>query len=85
MPRRLEGRVRYDKENDSFVYEIRGYDVDEDGIETEDIPDYGMCATAKCVRREGAEEDEGTNFIHFDFMKTIVRDVWLYNVEVRMA
>lgn len=85
MERKLQGRVRYDKENDSFIYEICSYYVDEDGYEI-DIEDesteWGMCMATKCVRREGAKEGEDTNYIHFDFLKKIVMDAYAYGVEL---
>ena len=86
MERKLQGRVRYDEKNDSFVYEIRSYYVDDDGFETDDEPsDWGVSRIAQCVRREGAEEWEGTDFIHYDFMKTIVADAFNWDVELILA
>lgn len=83
MARQLEGRVRYDKEADSFIYEIRTVDELENG--DEEIGEWGMSAAAKCWRREGAEEGEDTNFIHFDFVKTIVRDAQQFGVRLHLA
>lgn len=72
MARNLEGRVRYDTATDSFVYEIRS-----DG-------EWGMCMAAKCVRREGAEEGEDTNYIHYDILKTVARDAQI-GVKIHLA
>lgn len=70
----IYGRVRYDEETDSFIYEISS---DRD-------PEWGMCLTAKCHRREGAEEGEGTNYIPFTFMKQIVYDCDVYGAKVHI-
>ena len=71
MARKVEGRLRYDEASDSFVYEIRnGND------------EWGMCMTAKCVRREGAEDGEDANYVHFDILKKIVFDVKTYGVKL---
>ena len=83
MARELEGRVRYDKENDAFVYEIRTVDTDEDG--EEEIGDWGMSLTAKCWRREGAEEGEDADFIHYSFMKQVIADAWNHNMRIHLA
>lgn len=69
-----QGRLRYDEASDSFVYEIR-----KDGNE------WGMCMACKCVRREGAEAGEGTNYVHFDLLKKIVFDAQVYGVSLRLA
>ena len=73
MARNLEGRVRYDTATDSFVYEIRN-----SGGE------WGMCMTAKCVRRENAEEGEDTNYVHFDILKAVARDAQM-GVRIHLA
>ena len=59
------GRLRYDKEKDTFIYEVSS-DAD---------PRWGLCMSCKCMRREGAEPDEGADYIHFSMLQTIVRDV----------
>ena len=83
MAREMEGRVRYDKETDSFIYEIRTVDIDEEG--EEEIGEWGMCLATKCRRREGAEEGEEADFIHYSFMKQIVADVWNFDMRVHLA
>ena len=74
MAKTKEGRVRYDEATDSFVYEIRCNDGS-----------WGMCMSAKCVRREGACEGEDTNYIHFDLLKKVVYDAQMCGVKVRLA
>lgn len=69
-----QGRLRYDEASDSFVYEIR-----KDGGE------WGMCMASKCVRREGAEEGEDTNYVHFDLLKKMVLDAHVYGVKLKLA
>lgn len=70
----MQGRLRYDRKKDSFVYEIRNGDGE-----------WGMCMEAKCVRREGAEDGEDTNYVHFDLLKKIVYDVQVYGTKLRLA
>ena len=83
MARELEGRVRYDKENDAFVYEVRTVDTDEDGEEV--IGDWGTSLTCPCVRREGAEDGEDANYIHYSMLKQVVADAWNLNMRVHLA
>ena len=88
MTRRTEGRVRYDEANDSFVYEIRPVDetLDEYGdVIDEEVGEWGMCLTCPCVRREGAEEGEEANYIHYSMLKQVVYDVWNFGTRVRLA
>lgn len=74
MARKAEGRLRYDEATDSFVYEIRN-----------DNGEWGMCMAAKCVRREGAEDGEDTNYVHFDILKKIVFDAQVFGVSLRLG
>lgn len=74
MAKQLEGRLRYDEASDSFVYEIR-----KDGGE------WGVCMASKCVRREGADEGEDTNYVHFDLLKKMVFDAQVYGVSLKLA
>ena len=74
MAKQLEGRLRYDEASDSFVYEILG-----DGGE------WGMCMASKCVRREGADEGEDTNYVHFELLKKMVFDAQFYGVSLKLA
>lgn len=83
MARTLEGRVRYEGVTDSFIYEIRAVDELDNG--EEEVGEWGMSAEAKCWRREGAEEEEEADFIHYGFVQAIVRDAWLHNVKLHMA
>lgn len=69
----IEGRVRYDDKTDSFVYEI----LDGSG-------EWGLCMACPCVRREGAEDDEDANYIHFEMLKRIVFDADVYGVRLRL-
>lgn len=62
MAKSVEGRLRYDEHTDSFVYEILS-----DG-------EWGMCMSAKCVRREGADKGEDTNYVHYDILKKVFDD-----------
>lgn len=73
MARNLEGRVRYDTATDSFVYEIRS-----DG-------EWGMCMASECVRREGAEGWEDTDYIHYSLLKKVLFDIETYGVKVRLG
>lgn len=43
---------------------------------------WGLCMSSKCVRREGAEEGEETNYIHYELLKRIVYDVEVYGVRL---
>lgn len=88
MARRMEGRVRYDEGTDSFVYEIRPVDetVDDDGyVVDEEVGEWGMSLVAKCWRREGAEEGEEADFIHYGFLKQIIADAWNHEMRIRLA
>lgn len=69
-----QGRLRYDEASDSFVYEILS-----------DGGDWGLCMASKCVRREGAEEGEDTNYVHFDLLKKMVFDAQVYGVSLKLA
>ena len=62
----LAMRISYDEENDEYVLET--YD-EEYG--------WGFCCSSKCVRREGAEQGEGTNFVHFTLIKEIMNALHL--------
>lgn len=70
MGKPIEGRVRYDKDTDSFVYEIFS-----DG-------EWGMAQAAKCVRREGAESWEDTDYIHYSLLNAIIRDAKRFGVHL---
>lgn len=74
MAKAIEGRLRYDEASDSFVYEILG-----------DSGEWGLCMASKCVRREGAEEGEDTNYVHFDLLKKMVFDAQVYGVSLKLA
>ena len=75
MARQMEGRVRYDGEKDAFVYEL--WD--------EEAQEWGMVRAAKCFRREGQDDDDEAEFIHFGFMKQLVHDVQEHGVRLHMA
>ena len=83
MARKIEGRVRYDKETDSFIYEIRAVDELENG--DEEVGEWGMSMSTKCQRREGAEEGEDTNYIHYSFLKQIINDSWNWEMPIHLA
>ena len=70
----MQGRLRYDEAKDSFIYEVLGSNGE-----------WGMCMEAKCVRREGAGEDEDTNYVHYGILKKIVDDVQMYGMKLRFA
>ena len=72
MAKEVEGRLRYDTATDSFVYEILS-----DG-------EWGMCMEAKCYRREGAEDWEDTDFVHYSILKQMARDAQL-GVRIHLA
>lgn len=74
MAKAREGRVRYDSDTDSFVYELLG----EDGK-------WGMCMASKCVRREGAEGWEDTDYVHYSLLKKVLFDIEVYGVKVRLG
>lgn len=89
MARKLEGRVRYDQETDSFIYETCTVNEIEDEygevVDEEIIDDWGMCLTCPCVRREGAEDGEDANYIHYSMLKQVVADAWNLNVRIHLA
>ena len=70
--KQVYGRVRYDEENDRLVYEIEYADGK-----------WGLCMQADCVRREGAEDGEGTDFVSIGFLSRIIEDVM--NCELRLV
>lgn len=74
MGRTNEGRLRYDEASDSFLYEIRG----EDGR-------WGLCMASKCVRREGADDSEDANYVHYTLLKKLVFDAEVYGMTLRLA
>lgn len=67
----MYGRVRYDKDTDSFSYEIMG----DDG-------EWGLCRRSRCVAREDAGEDEGTDYVSWRFMMRVVNDCRDYGVHL---
>lgn len=61
MKTKLKARVRYDEKDDCFVLEL--WD--------EDFKSWGFSRSSRCVAAKGGNGE--TNFIHFSFMKEIVR------------
>lgn len=74
MAWKAEGRLRYDQRTDSFVYEILGSDGN-----------WGLCMSSPCVRREGAEEGEETNYVHFELLKKIVFDADVLGTKLHLG
>ncbi len=73
MAQAREGRLRYDEAKDSFIYEILG-----------SSGKWELCMACKCVRREGAEEGEDTNYIHFELLRRLVFDADVYGVKLHI-
>ena len=70
---KMEGRLRYDAESDSYVYELFC-----DG-------EWGMCMKAPCVRHEGAREGEDTAYVHYSLLTRIIGDVERGLVNIRLG
>lgn len=71
MDKVIMGKLRYDEHTDSFVYEL----LSNEGS-------WSLSMASKCVRREGAEDGEETNYVHYELLKRIVRDVEVYGVRL---
>lgn len=70
MGKPIEGRVRYDKDTDSFVYEIFS-----DG-------EWGMAQAAKCVRCEDDGDSEEPEYIHYSILQAIILDAKRFGVNL---